>query len=344
MITGCFTAIVTPFKNDSVDYEGLSTLIDFQIANGITGILAVGTTGESPTLTWDEHNGIIEEVTKKSRGKCMCIAGTGSNNTKEALAATNHAANVGVDAVLLVDPYYNGPSSLEIRKEYIGPVASAFPDIHIIPYVIPGRTGTQLLPEDLALLYKQYSNVNTVKEATGNIENMKRTRKCCGADYTILSGDDGLTYDMMIDPEINAAGVISVMTNIVPRAIVQMVNALIQGNKSEAKKYKIALDPLFELVTVKTMEKTPYGDVVCRARNPLAVKTAMSILGMPSGGCRKPLGKLTRNGLEKVLGTLRNVQISNPEIFRPIEDFFGINIDKRLKDNSVMEMLCYQSY
>ncbi|MBA3035133.1 MAG: 4-hydroxy-tetrahydrodipicolinate synthase [Desulfobacterium sp.] len=344
MITGCFTALVTPFKNDSVDYEGLSTLIDFQIANGITGILAVGTTGESPTLTWDEHNGIIEKVTKKSKGTCLCIAGTGSNNTKEALAATKHAANVGVDAVLLVDPYYNGPSSLEIRKEYIGPVASAFPDIHIIPYVIPGRTGTQLLPEDLALLYKEFSNVDTVKEATGNIENMKRTRKCCGTGYTILSGDDGLTYDMITDPEINAAGVISVITNIAPKAIAQMVNALIQGNKSEAKQYKIALDPLFELVTVKTMEKTPYGDVVCRARNPLAIKAAMTILGMPSGGCRRPLGKLTRNGLEKVIDVLRNVQNENPEIFKPVEDFFNINIEKRLKDNSFIKDLCYQNY
>ncbi len=344
MITGCFTAIVTPFKNDYVDYEGLSTLIDFQIANGITGILAAGTTGESPTLTWDEHNGIMEKVAKKSKGKCLCIAGTGSNNTKEALAATKHAADVGVDAVLLVDPYYNGPSSLEIRKEYVGPVASAFPDIHIIPYVIPGRTGTQLLPEDLALLYKEYGNVNTVKEATGNIENMKQTRKCCGSGYTILSGDDGLTYDMMIDPEIKAGGVISVISNIAPKAVAQMTDALIQGNQSEAEKYKTALDPLFELVTVKTMEKTPYGDVVCRARNPLAVKAVMTIFGMPSGGCRRPLGKLTRNALEKILETLRKVQTKNPEIFMPVENFFEVHIDKRLKDNSVFETLFYQYY
>lgn len=344
MITGCFTALVTPFKDLAVDYDGLSTLVDFQISNGITGILAVGTTGESPTLTWDEHNKVIEKVAKKSKGNCLCIAGTGSNNTKEALAATNHAANIGVDAVLLVDPYYNGPSSLEIRKEYIGPVASAFPDVQIIPYVIPGRTGTQLLPEDLALLYKEYGNVNTVKEATGNMDNMKRTRKCCGPGYTILSGDDGLTYDMMIDMEIKAAGVISVISNIAPKAVAEMVRALMDGNESEAKRHKNALDPLFELVTVKTKEKTPYGDVVFRARNPLAVKAIMSILGMPSGGCRKPLGKLTRNGLEKILESLRNVQGRNPEIFKPAEDFFGVNINDRLKNSSIMEGLCYQSY
>jgi 4-hydroxy-tetrahydrodipicolinate synthase len=344
MITGGFTALVTPFRDDTVDYRGLSSLIDFQIVNGISGILAVGTTGESPTLTWDEHNKVIETVSKKSKGKCLCIAGTGSNNTKEALAATNHAANVGVDAVLLVDPYYNGPSSLEIRKEYIAPVASAFPDVQIIPYVIPGRTGAQLLPEDLAILYNEFGNVDTVKEATGSIDNMKRTRICCGTSYTILSGDDGLTSEMMADPEIKAAGVISVISNIAPKAVTEMVKALQNGDKAMAEKYKTALDPLFDLVTVKTKESTPYGDVVCRARNPLAVKAVMSILGMPSGGCRKPLGKLTRNGLDKILESLRKTHGKSPEILKPVEKFFGVNINDRLNNPSITEGLCYQSY
>ncbi|MCG2753956.1 MAG: dihydrodipicolinate synthase family protein, partial [Desulfobacteraceae bacterium] len=176
MFKGCFTALVTPFINDAVDYEGLGKLADFQIKNGITGILAVGTTGESPTLTWDEHNKVIEDVAKKTRGKCICIAGTGSNNTKETLESSKHAVNAGVEALLLVDPYYNGPSSLEIRREYVAPVARAFPDVQIIPYVIPGRTGAQLFPEDLAILNRDFDNVNMVKEATGSIENMKHTR------------------------------------------------------------------------------------------------------------------------------------------------------------------------
>ncbi|MBL7196046.1 MAG: dihydrodipicolinate synthase family protein, partial [Desulfobacterales bacterium] len=123
MYKGCFTALVTPFKDDIVDYEGLGQLADFQIKNGITGILAVGTTGESPTLTWDEHNKVIEDVAKKTRDKCICIAGTGSNNTKETLESSKHAVDIGVEALLLVDPYYNGPSSLEIRREYVAPVA-----------------------------------------------------------------------------------------------------------------------------------------------------------------------------------------------------------------------------
>jgi 4-hydroxy-tetrahydrodipicolinate synthase len=129
MIKGSFTAIVTPFKNDSVDFEGLEKLTDFQIKNGISGILAVGTTGESPVLSWDEHVSVIDHVRKFSKGKALCIAGTGSNNTRESVQGTDHAAKIGVDAVLLVDPYYNGPSSLEIRKEYVEPVAKKFPDM-----------------------------------------------------------------------------------------------------------------------------------------------------------------------------------------------------------------------
>ncbi|MCJ7617997.1 MAG: 4-hydroxy-tetrahydrodipicolinate synthase [Desulfobacterales bacterium] len=344
MIKGCFTALITQFNNFAVDYENLGKLTDFQIENGITGILAVGTTGESPTLTWDEHNKIIEDVAIKTKGKCICIAGTGSNNTDETIAATKHAAAAGVDAVLLVDPYYNGPSSLEIRKEYIGPVARAFPDVEIIPYVIPGRTGAQLLPEDLAFLNKEFKNVNTVKEATGNIENMKRTRACCGDNFTILSGDDGMTYDMMLDPQIKAAGVISVVSNIAPKAVAEMVNLLEQGNQTEAKKLLSALGPLFKMVTVITKEKTPYGEVVCRARNPLGIKNLMAILGVTSGECRKPLGKMTKNGLNKVLEAAKKVQADNPEIFQPAADFFGVDIEARLNDPSSCEGLFYEEY
>jgi len=345
MFKGCFTALVTPFNNDdTVDYEGLGQLVDFQIKNGITGILAVGTTGESPTLTWDEHNKVIENVAKKTRGKCICIAGTGSNNTAETLESSKHAVDAGVEALLLVDPYYNGPSSLEIRREYVAPVARTFPEVQIIPYVIPGRTGAQLLPEDLAILSSDFDNVNMVKEATGSIENMKRTRVCCGTDFTIFSGDDGLTFEMMTDPEIMAAGVISVASNVAPGPVTEMVRLLEQGNRSEAKKILSALEPLFGLVTIKTKEKTAYGEVVCRARNPLGIKTLMSILGMPSGGCRQPLGKMTKNGLERVLEAARKVQSDNPEIFKPVSDFFGVDIDERLNSFSGREGLCYEKY
>jgi 4-hydroxy-tetrahydrodipicolinate synthase len=344
MLAGCFTAIVTPFKNDTVDYEGLGKLSEFQIKNGITGILAVGTTGESPVLSWDEHNRVIEIVAEKSKDKCICIAGAGSNNTKESLEGTKHAVTVGADAVLLVDPYYNGPSSLEIRREYIAPVAEAAPDIEIIPYVIPGRTGAQLLPEDLAILNQTYKNVNTVKEATANLENMRSTRKCCGPDFTILSGDDGMTFEMMLDPQIKASGVISVASNVAPGPITEMVRLLEQGEEQDAQKLLTALEPLFGLVTVKTMEKTPYGEVGCRARNPLGFKTLMSILGMPSGGCRQPLGKMTRNGLETVLSAARKVQADNPEILKPVAEFFNVDIEQRLNNPSSWDGLFYEEY
>ena len=344
MNSGCYTAITTPYKGEAVDYEGLEKLVAFQIQNGITGILAVGTTGESPVLNWEEHNKVIEAVANGTKNQCICIAGTGSNNTAESLAGTKHAVEVGADAVLLVDPYYNGPSSLEIRREYVAPIAAAFPDLEIIPYIIPGRTGAQMLPEDLAILFKTHPNVSTVKEATADPANMRRTRECCGPEYTILSGDDGMTYEMMTDPAINAAGVISVASNVAPKAITEMVALLSQGNLTEAKTLMLKLEPLFRLVTVKTTEKTPFGEVVCRARNPVAYKALMSILGMPAGGCRPPLGKLTQNGVNEVVAAAREVYANAPDILQPVADFFNVDIGRRLENPENWDGLYYESY
>lgn len=344
MQPGCYTAIITPFRGDAVDYEGLDQLVDFQIQNGITGILAVGTTGESPSLTWQEHNQVIERVGRRVKGKCLCIAGTGSNNTREALEASTHAARAGVDAVLLVDPYYNGPSSLEIRREYVEPVAAAVPDLEVIPYVIPGRTGTQLLPEDLGLLSRRCANVTTVKEATGNLANMKRTRTCCGPEFTILSGDDGMTYAMMTDPEILAAGVISVASNVAPAAVCRLVRLLAEKRLEEAARLRDDLAPLFGLVTVTTTEKTPFGDVATRFRNPIATKALMQILGMPAGGCRRPLGRMTRQGIDVVLAAAHKVRQTNPAILQPVAEFFDIDIDRRLQDPNIIEGMTYREY
>jgi 4-hydroxy-tetrahydrodipicolinate synthase len=336
--------MVTPFDGAAVDESGLTRLADFQIQNGVAGILAVGTTGESPTLAWEEHHRVVQILSRHAKGKCLCIAGAGSNNTKEALSAVRHAAEAGADAVLLVDPYYNGPSSMEIRKEYLAPVAKAFPDLSIIPYVIPGRTGAQLLPEDLALLFKEHPNVNTVKEATGNIDNMRRTRQCCGPEFNIFSGDDGMTYEMMTDPGIAAAGVISVVSNIVPKAMSDLVRLLANKEIDSAKTLADALAPLFGLVTVKTVEPSPFGEVVCRARNPLALKTLMQLLGMPSGPCRPPLGKMSRSGLDVVVKIAKTVQSKNPEILAPLADFFKVDIDARLNDGRFLEGLYYSTY
>ena len=340
--SGCYTALITPMKsNHHIDYEGLTQLVEFQLKNGVAGILAVGTTGESPTLQWEEHSKVIEMVNKDSGKRSITIAGTGSNSTQEALEGTKHAYEAGVEAVLLVDPYYNGPSSMEIRREYIEPIARQFPEIQVIPYVIPGRTGTQLLPADLAILHNQYPNVHCVKEATGDLKNAELTRKLCGQDFDILSGDDDKTYAMMISPDITASGVISVVSNVAPWAVSDMVHACLDGNEETAAVVAQALQPLFNLVTVKTIEETAYGPVVCKARNPLPFKTLMSILGMPAGPCRQPLGKMTKSGLEVVLANARKVYEANPQVLDPISEYFDVDINDRLHNSRYTEGLTY---
>jgi 4-hydroxy-tetrahydrodipicolinate synthase len=342
MKQGCYTALITPFNQaGELDHEGLEKLILFQIENGITGILATGTTGESPTFKWKEHDDVIALVAKLAKDKCLRIAGTGSNNTTEALDAVGHAAKEGVDAVLIVDPYYNGPSSLEIRREYYEVLARQYPDMNIIPYIIPGRTGAQMLPQDLAILAKNFSNITCVKEATGSIENMKLTRKFCGDDFKIFSGDDALVYDIMTDPQIKAAGCISVMSNIAPKSLTQMVKLINQGKADEAMKIQTALKPLLDLVVVTTQEESEFGPVMCRARNPLPLKTMMQILGIPGGPCRKPLGKMTQKGFLIVLDAMKSVQAKSPEIFEPIVSFFNIDIEEKLNDSKAHEELWY---
>jgi 4-hydroxy-tetrahydrodipicolinate synthase len=323
-----------------IDYEGLQQLVEFQAQNSVKGILAVGTTGESPTLDWNEHNKVIEK-THEYAGKALTIAGTGSNSTQETIDATAHAYDAGIKAALLVDPYYNGPSSLEIRREYVEPIAKRFPEVQMIPYVIPGRTGTQLLPQDIAILHDQYPNVRCVKEATGDLKNMELTRQLCGADFDILSGDDDKTYTMIISPDIGASGVISVTSNVAPGAVVDMVHYLLDGNLEAAAVIQQALQPLFNLVTVKTTEQTPYGPVVCRARNPLAYKTLMNVLGMPAGPCRQPLGKMTRAGLEVVLTNVRKVYEANPQVLDPVAEYFDVDLKSRIYNEKFLEGLTY---
>jgi 4-hydroxy-tetrahydrodipicolinate synthase len=344
MITfrGCYTALITPMTSDyQVDYEGLRKLVKFQIREGVSGILAVGTTGESPTLEWNEHNEVIEKVYEYIGNRGLTIAGTGSNSTQETLEGTRHAAQIGVRCVLLVDPYYNGPSSLEIRREYVEPVAQSFPEVQVVPYVIPGRTGTQLYPQDLAVIHSQYPNVRCVKEATGNLDNMRLTRKLCGNDFAILSGDDDKTFAMMSAPDVAAAGVISVASNIAPRTVQSLTQALLDNRKEEANRLYSALKPLFNIVTVKTQEQTPFGPVTCKARNPLAFKTLMNVLGMPSGPCRRPLGKMTLTGLKIVLSNAQEVFKTNPSILQPIADFFDVDLNERLYNEEFWKGLTY---
>ena len=324
MLQGCYTALITPFTNDcQVDYEGLSSIIDFQISEGVSGILVAGTTGESPTLSWSEHEKVIKTVYDVAGDRTVVIAGTGSNNTEESLKVTKFAHNLGIENILLIDPYYNGPSSLEIRKEYLEVIANEFPSLTIIPYIIPGRTGTKLLPQDLALSYKNYPNINTVKEATGDFENAKLTRKLCGDSFSILSGDDDKTVKLIHKPAIKSTGVISVASNLVPAAITELVLKTIENNPDYVDLEKNT-SPLFKLVGVQTTESTDFGNEIVKSRNPVPTKTLMRILGLPSGPSLQPLGLVTRKALDFILEQSKLVY-ENSDLFKPVEGFFDID-------------------
>jgi 4-hydroxy-tetrahydrodipicolinate synthase len=345
MFNGTFTALITPMTGDGhLDCEGLERLVEFQIASGISGLVIAGTTGESPTLAWEEHCELIDRVCRVVAGRCTVIAGTGSNSTSEALATSEHAARAGADGLLLVDPYYNGPSSLEIRREYLEPVASRFPELQVIPYLVPGRTGTALLPQDLAILADRCPNVRTVKEATGDPQNAACIRQLCGPDFTILSGDDDRTLAMIADPSIAAAGAISVWSNLFPGPLQQMTESALSGDTEFARKRVDALAPLLASVHVQTVEASPHGPVQCKARSPLPVKTLMHLLGLPAGPCRQPLGRMTRAGLQALIDATRRVYAADPTLFNSIADFFTIDIEVRLADSTLAAQLTYPAY
>ncbi len=330
---GVWTAIVTPFtRKGEIDFEGLEKNVQFQIANG-ANLVPTGTTGESPTLDWREHDRVISRVVKLAKGKSFVIAGTGSNSTREALRGTKHAVEVGAEGALLVDCYYNGPSSLELRTQYYEVIAKAFRKTFIVPYIIPGRTGTKLEVEDLAILHRRFKNVRSVKEATGDLDRMAKTRELCGEDFDILSGDDDKTFEMMTRSDIRASGVVSVMSNIVPGPIGEMVKAILKGDMERANGLKEILDPLFKVVTVNTVESYDGFEVPTKFRNPLSIKTMMKGLGLPAGPCRPPLGKMTPKGIEVVRNALKAVYERDREVFRPLQDFYKVNIEERLTND-----------
>jgi len=344
-LDGCITAIITPFQPDgSIDFEGLRSLLDFQLKGGATGVVVAGTTGEGPTLEHQEFLDALALVLDVVGDEALAIANTGANSTRKALDATTQAWELGARTALLVDPYYNCPSSLEIRREYYEPIARALSEMSLIPYVIPGRTGTQIAAEDLSILSKNHPNVRAVKEATGNRENAAMIRSLCGDSFSILSGDDDSTYGLMADPSVRANGAISVMSNIAPRAVVDMVSAALRGDLAKASAMASTLKPLFELVTVKNEESVLGNKLMVKARNPVPVKAMASILGMPAGPCRRPLGRMTKAGLNRVLAGLRTVWNRNPEILEPIEKEFGVSITDRLDNPSKLAGLCYEGY
>lgn len=342
---GVWTALVSPVTPGfALDVAGLEKNVEFQISEGIAGTVPAGTTGESPTLSWDEHNEVVGMVLKQCKGRCGVLAGTGSNATAEAVESTRRAVNSGAEAVLMVDCYYNGPSSQELRDEYYSIVAAEFPDVTIVPYIIPGRSGTALAVEDLALLHARHPNVSVVKEATGDLARMAKTRALLGDDFSIMSGDDDITFTMLTDELIRANGAISVMSNVIPGALVKMVAAVKSGDLGAATKIRDGISPLFGVVTVKVDNPRvlPSGQTVMvndRYRNPLAIKTLMAGLGMPSGLCRRPLGKMTQAGVDVVRNAVKQVWDQYPEALRPMGSFFGVDVGARIADDSVWSIL-----
>ncbi|MEX0886794.1 MAG: 4-hydroxy-tetrahydrodipicolinate synthase [Phycisphaeraceae bacterium] len=291
MLQGAMTAMITPFADGRVDFDRLRDNVAFQIDEGIDGLVPVGTTGESPTLSPDEHRQVIEQVVDAAAGRVPVIAGTGSNATQEALDFTRHAREVGASAALMVNPYYNKPTQEGLYRHF-STVADAV-DLPIVLYNIPGRTGVALTPATIARL-ASHANIVAVKEATGSMDMASEIASLCHSDQmAILSGDDSLTLPLMA---IGGRGVISVLSNLVPGRIKAMVDAAADGDFTSARHQHVELFPLFKAMFLET--------------NPIPIKTAMAILGRDTGELRLPLCEMASDTRQRLEATLRSAALT----------------------------------
>jgi len=280
MFRGAIVAIVTPFKNGKVDEAALRKLVEFQIKNGTDGIVPCGTTGESSTLSHEEHDRVIEVVIDAAKKRVPVIAGTGSNSTAEAIRLTRHAYKAGADGALMVCPYYNRPTQEGLYQHYKA-VAEAVP-IPIIVYNIPGRTGVNINPDTLARLAK-IKNIVGVKEASGSIKQMSDVIHLCGPKFDVLSGDDLFTLPLMA---MGGHGVISVISNVAPADMAAMVDAFAAGDLKKARALHYKMTPLIDSLFVET--------------NPTPVKAALAMMKKISYEVRLPLYKLSDANYEKL--------------------------------------------
>lgn len=287
MFKGSIVAIVTPFRNNKIDEKKLGDLIEFQIKNGSSGIVPCGTTGESATLSFEEHERVIEITIEQARKRVPVIAGTGSNSTEEAIRLTKQAASSGADASLQVSPYYNRPTQKGLYEHFKAVAQSV--DIPIILYNIAGRTGVNIEPETIARLANDCKNIVGVKEASGNLEQMSRVISLCPKDFELISGDDGLTLPVL---SIGGAGIISVVANIVPRDVSDMVEAFEKGDVKKARILHYKLLPLVKAMFIET--------------NPIPVKTAMGLLGMCEPDLRLPMCAMLSENLDKLKKALKD--------------------------------------
>jgi 4-hydroxy-tetrahydrodipicolinate synthase len=281
---GVTVALITPFKGGEVDFSALKRLVDWHVEQGTDCLAPVGTTGESPTLDHEEHERVIAAVVEQARRRIKVMPGTGSNSTREAVRLTRFAKRAGADGALMVGPYYNKPTQ-EGYYRHFAAVAEAV-DLPIVLYNIPGRTGSNILPETIARL-AQLPNIVGVKEATGSLDQASHIASLC--DITILSGDDSLTLPLM---SVGGRGVVSVVGNIVPRDLKALVTAYDAGRTEEALRWHRKLFPLSR-------------DLLSVATNPIPLKTAMKLLGRDTGELRLPLCPLDAAGEARVAQTLK---------------------------------------
>jgi len=281
MFEGALTAMVTPFDREGkVDEEGLRENVRFQIKSGIHGLVPVGTTGECATLSYEEHNRVVEVVVDAAKGKVPVLAGTGSNSTWEAIMLTKHAKEVGADGALLVVPYYNKPTQAGLYQHYKR-IAEEI-DLPQVIYNIPSRTSVNMLPETTVKLAK-FKNIVGVKEASGDLKQIARIIELAGKEFSVISGDDLLTLEIM---RLGGVGVISVMSNLVPDRVAKMVDSFRSGDVETAKGINDELAPLFKALFIET--------------NPGPAKMAMNWMGMAAGGLRLPLVELEPENQEKL--------------------------------------------
>ena len=282
---GSMVAVVTPFKDGRVDEAKVRELVEFHIKNGTDVLVPCGTTGESPTLSHDEHRRVIELAIQTANKRIPVVAGTGSNSTVEAIDLTRFAKNAGADGALVVLPYYNKPTQQGLIA-HCRAIADAV-ELPLILYNIPGRTGINMLPETLAVL-ADHPNIVGMKEATGNLEQMTHDIVLCGAKLSFLSGDDTLTLPLMA---VGGKGVISVVANIVPRDVADLTRAFLSGDWKRAREIHLKLFPLCQAMFCET--------------NPIPVKTAMALMGMINGELRLPLCPMSEANLSKLKAAMR---------------------------------------
>ena len=288
MFKGSMVALVTPFtKKGGVDETTLERLIEFHIRNGTDGIVPCGTTGESATLNYEEHEHVIEICIRAAKKRIPVVAGTGSNSTQEALELSLHAKQMGADGLLLVSPYYNRPTQKGLYLHFKA-IADQV-DLPIILYNIQSRTAVNIEPETITKLSADCKNIVAIKEASGSLDQMSRIMALCGKKLTMLSGDDSLTLPLMA---IGGEGIISVVANIIPKDVKAMVSAFFKGDLKEAKKLHYQMLPLIKAMFIET--------------NPIPVKTAMGLLNLCEPSLRLPLCEMADENLAKLKAALKD--------------------------------------